>query len=70
MSSPCHVEVILEVKAAAVAKEARCAAPHALPPRRALTRPLLLQADRLPALTQKQRAQTRTLALRSGSTAA
>jgi ribosomal protein L22 len=70
MSSPCHVEVILEVKAAAVAKEARRAALLALPPRRALTLPPLLQADQLPALTQKQRAQKRTLALRSGSTSA
>ena len=32
MSSPCHVEIILEVKAAPVAKEARAA------PRRALRR--------------------------------
>jgi hypothetical protein len=72
MSSPCHVEVILELKASAVAKEARsaprcaCVLPCADAPRL----PSSTQAELGPALTHKQRAQARTLAIRSGSKSA
>jgi hypothetical protein len=65
------VEVILELKASAVAKEARSA------PRCCALRlpcadapPSHTQAELGPALTHKQRAQARTLAIRSGSKSA
>ena len=72
MSSPCHVEVILELKASAVAKEARCRAALRMVLACAdAPRPLSdTQAELGPALTHKQRAQARTLAIRSGSKSA
>jgi hypothetical protein len=64
------VEVILELKASAVAKEARSAPRCALRLPCADAPPSHTQAELGPALTHKQRAQARTLAIRSGSKSA